>query len=442
MKVKNLFKSIFIIIFVFTLTGCDFLSKYINKQISEDECAEHEFVEIEAKEPTCFESGHSSYLKCIHCGYFENYERLNQLKHSFVNMGTGYEICNHCKTKRNIGEITLSLLPLDQREFIKDLPIKSYLVFEEIYKAITNFEKTYTFKNKITIDELSMYMNLLNYGCPELIQLEGTYTYSYSERDNLISSVTFSYILNQSSYQKAYSDMMNIIEQLVKSCHNLSEYEKEYYIYNALIDMCTYDKTTLHSGSAYGLLVENKARCEGYSKAFSLLMWYLDIECFAVTGDANNIRHSWNVVNIENNYYYVDVTWDDQEENPSLYAFFNVDKQTMDNALHVLDDFYLKRVPICNSLYRSVFYQNNAIINDGENVKERLIEIFNSSIQKQENKIYIKVQSPTDFNVASSIIKSTFDNFIQSKYHTYSYNLLTHPHGMAFLIDVSYRNPK
>ena len=151
MKVKNLFKSIFIIIFVFTLTGCDFISKYINNKSSEDECVEHEFVEIEAKEPTCFESGHSSYLKCIHCGYFENYERLNQLKHSFVNMGTGYEICNHCKTKRNIGEITLSLLSLDQREFIKDLPIKSYLVFEEIYKAITNFEKTYTFKNKITI---------------------------------------------------------------------------------------------------------------------------------------------------------------------------------------------------------------------------------------------------------------------------------------------------
>lgn len=442
MKLKKILYILFILTFLFTLTGCDIISSFIGKDDPNNECKTHKFENIDKLSPTCYESGHSSYKICEKCGFIEGYERLNQLQHEFINLGTGYEKCKHCDLTKNKGEIILSLLPLDQRTFIKDLSLNDFFVFKEIYDAVCSFEKTYTFKNEITIDELSIFMNLLNYGCPELIQLEGSYTYSYSKLDNLVTSVTFSYVLDQNTYQKAYREMMTIINDIVKASQQLSEYEKELYVYDYLIDICKYDKTTLHSGSAYGLLVENKARCEGYSKAFMLIMWYLDIECFAVTGNAVSERHSWNVVKIENKYYYVDVTWDDQEDNPTLYAFFNVDSNTMKNAHHTMDEYYATRVPNCYSLSRNIPYQNDTYILDGENVYNRLQEIFSLSINREDTKIYIKIESPAAFNNVSSILQDEFNNFMQSNYYTYSYNLLTHPEGLSFLIDVTYSNPK
>lgn len=54
------------------------------------------------------------------------------------------------------------------------------------------------------------------------------------------------------------------------------------------------------------------AVCEGYAKAFQLLMNAADVENYYIVGTANGGGHAWNMVQSDDNHcYYVDTTWDD-----------------------------------------------------------------------------------------------------------------------------------
>ncbi|MDO4975117.1 MAG: transglutaminase domain-containing protein, partial [Alphaproteobacteria bacterium] len=56
--------------------------------------------------------------------------------------------------------------------------------------------------------------------------------------------------------------------------------------------------------------------CEGYARTFKYLMDELEIPCVLVSGiavdeDGKSERHAWNYVYLKNDWYAIDVTWDD-----------------------------------------------------------------------------------------------------------------------------------
>lgn len=61
--------------------------------------------------------------------------------------------------------------------------------------------------------------------------------------------------------------------------------------------------------------------CEGYAKAFKLLCDRFNLDCMLIVGNAGG-GHMWNYVRMEDdNWYLVDVTWDDQSSG-TIYNFF------------------------------------------------------------------------------------------------------------------------
>lgn len=82
--------------------------------------------------------------------------------------------------------------------------------------------------------------------------------------------------------------------------------------------MCSYDEAARarpnqypDAYESYGALVNGKAVCEGYAKAFKLLCDRAGIPCVLVGGKANGGDHMWNYVMIGNTWYLVDLTFDD-----------------------------------------------------------------------------------------------------------------------------------
>ena len=65
--------------------------------------------------------------------------------------------------------------------------------------------------------------------------------------------------------------------------------------------------------SAYGALVDGDAVCEGYALAYRLLLGELGIPCITVASDQMN--HMWNLVELDDRWYHVDVTHDDPTPN-------------------------------------------------------------------------------------------------------------------------------
>ncbi len=75
--------------------------------------------------------------------------------------------------------------------------------------------------------------------------------------------------------------------------------------------------------NSYGALVNGKAVCEGYTRAFKCAMDKLGIPCEIVQGYASYEGglepHAWNAVKIDNVWYGVDVTWNDSTGKAESY---------------------------------------------------------------------------------------------------------------------------
>ena len=131
-------------------------------------------------------------------------------------------------------------------------------------------------------------------------------------------------------------DILNMMTSLNESADSIvgaantkcdSDYEKAAFVHDFIVLNCTYDADTFNkylnnsndgtslAYTSYGCLVNRKAVCEGYSKAYKLILNRLNIECEVVSGTATNDmgmgNHAWNYIKLDDGYYLVDVTWDD-----------------------------------------------------------------------------------------------------------------------------------
>ena len=103
--------------------------------------------------------------------------------------------------------------------------------------------------------------------------------------------------------------------KIIKTETNLIQ--KVLAIHDFLVKNVVYDKDELsHNKSsavthtAYGAIVDKKAVCEGIAYAFCLLAKKAGVNSTVVNGIVNGGRHSWNMIQIDFEYYHIDVTWD------------------------------------------------------------------------------------------------------------------------------------
>ena len=109
------------------------------------------------------------------------------------------------------------------------------------------------------------------------------------------------------------------VDSAIASCvtDGMSDYEiakalHDYLALNNEYDMRYYSgNVPAISYTAYGALVNRTSVCAGYALAYERLMDQVGIPCEYVTGMTTNGYHAWNIVQIDGEWYHVDVTWDD-----------------------------------------------------------------------------------------------------------------------------------
>lgn len=120
---------------------------------------------------------------------------------------------------------------------------------------------------------------------------------------------------------------------------SLTPYQLELEIHDFLLERCEYDKTltdveyvTTENASAfdpYGVMVKGLAVCEGYSRTFQLLLNGVGIDCILINGESQGELHMWNAVKLDGDWYYVDVTWDDMDDESIKYDYFNISEKVL-----------------------------------------------------------------------------------------------------------------
>lgn len=134
--------------------------------------------------------------------------------------------------------------------------------------------------------------------------------------------------------KKAKEKFNKTVDKIVDGApKNATDYELELYANDYLVDNCVYDKEAAeteelegHENDAYGALVEKKAVCEGYSRAFQLLCNRLGVDCISISGFGDGESHAWNNVKLDGEWYEVDVTWNDTDGDMEfpIYDYFNL----------------------------------------------------------------------------------------------------------------------
>lgn len=123
----------------------------------------------------------------------------------------------------------------------------------------------------------------------------------------------------------------------------MADADAEVAIHDALISQVSYDTSAELNQSAYSALVNGVTVCAGYARAYQYLCQKCDIPCYYCTGYAGQ-NHAWNIVGLEDGYYNVDATWDDEASD--THAYFN--KTDADfSADHIRRDLSVY-LPPCN----------------------------------------------------------------------------------------------
>lgn len=101
---------------------------------------------------------------------------------------------------------------------------------------------------------------------------------------------------------KEYGANLTDPKEIIRTYHN-------YIINNTKYDSARSEGQTeaYKSDIAYGPLLQGYALCGGYTDAMALFLDYYNIRNFKINSDT----HIWNAVYYDNNWYHVDLTWDD-----------------------------------------------------------------------------------------------------------------------------------
>ena len=179
-------------------------------------------------------------------------------------------------------------------------------------------------------DSFQLAVNVFLYDHPEIFYIDITKIYLLTRITTRPFSKTYEVSIgpNEGNYwfdeYKSEVDVeiaINKVElekELIKQNINGDIYGKLKYVHDYLVDNISYEKEieSHNNYNIYGTLINKKAVCEGYAKTFKYIIDDFKIPCVVTFGQAQNSSgqtedHAWNYVQINNNWYAIDVTWDD-----------------------------------------------------------------------------------------------------------------------------------
>ena len=218
----------------------------------------------------------------------------------------------------------------------------------------------------VSIPELQMVMDAYTRDHTEHFWLEGKYSISYKKALNMATAVKPTYSMKDDELAAARAEFEAAADAILHGITDeMSEFDRQLLVHDRLAAIVEYDKTLEkpHVHDAYGALVNHLAVCQGYAEALQYLLRRVGIQSFVVTGYSQDQSHAWNQVQIDNEYYHTDLTWNDQGD--ELYhAYFNMSDPyiTEDHSI------YLTAYPMdaCQQMESNYFKVKKADLTDAE----------------------------------------------------------------------------
>ena len=227
-------------------------------------------------------------------------------------------------------------------------------VYAQLSEALNHCEEHVALLTPVSNENLNRIFWCVLYDQPQIFWANRQYTPSYES--GLVSEVRLYYNELADQLPQARARVDAAAQRILDGAKGMNATAAERYIHDRLGTETTYVAGCPHNQNIYSLLVNHETVCAGYARAFQYLMQRLNIPCCYCTGttssgDGEVGRHAWNLVELNGNWYNVDVTWDDfygeqgKYYDCITYEYYNVTDRFI-GVEHTRDEFSL-RLPPC-----------------------------------------------------------------------------------------------
>lgn len=265
------------------------------------------------------------------------------------------------------------------------------IIYSSIVNAVKNLETEVKIDNYTYVDEdtttldVSEAIQAFFDDHPEVFYLNSTYSLYISNKlvyKTLNLSLTYS-VENLEALEKEINAIEQIVNRYIETAKNSKgNFEKEVILHNELGQDVTYysyeniKKIPDLYHSIKGTFIKKSAVCDGIAKALQILYDRIGLETILVSGTLEGEPHAWVLVNINNNWYHVDLTSNKlikqkyDGKNVVVHTYFNITDEKIKGS-HTIDN---KNYPKATSEALDYYKMTNSYI--------YLIDDFNTALKK------------------------------------------------------------
>lgn len=128
----------------------------------------------------------------------------------------------------------------------------------------------------------------------------------------------------------------------------MSDYSKVKAVHDYVCALITYTNDVDNASSVYGAYVRGEGLCNSYALCMYKLLVEAGVPCHWIGGSAGTGRdsagHAWNIVKLGDQWYNLDATWDDADNDKISYDYFLKGTADFDEAdtsqVHTMDNEY------------------------------------------------------------------------------------------------------
>lgn len=218
-------------------------------------------------------------------------------------------------------------------------------LYDQIYANARSGNATFDVNLPVHVDRVGPIYHMVRIENPELFWMHNAFNYRYDGNGN-VTSLTIKYydcLNNIDAFRQNFDNCADSILETVMYFER--DIDKVKYIHDLLTNINAYEWADMNQ-SAYSALCNGKTVCAGYAFAFQHLMQRLGIRSAVVWGQAGG-NHYWNLVELDNEFYCMDITWDDPIGNLPYnyrYNYFNITDQQI-SASHSRDPILCGPLP-------------------------------------------------------------------------------------------------
>lgn len=300
---------------------------------------------------------------------FENLKSLINLKYLYIT-GTGINDLTPLSTLSELTELAAGenqitdISPLSSLKNIQNLLLNNNKICDITpLSNLTNLTQLWLSSNKIsdtvplgslkslkelmlndnclTEDSLSGIMNLKSLNYLDLsdnpinnidMLKKNPYNFPYLKALNLWGIMNKTEGISTEVYPGLYDQRQVALQSKIKDIINnivtpdMTDLEKVLAIHDYVVSNTLYSGEDTSVG-ADDLIMKHKAFCSTYTNAMDTLLSAAGIEIRAIGGEG----HAWNMVKIDDDYYHIDATWDDEMDTGFNYNYFLLSDAEIEN---------------------------------------------------------------------------------------------------------------